>query len=72
MEFDQNAMNALLALDDKALWEKIRSLAEKNGIPLPPGEPPAAELSRLRTVLAGKGAKDVAAAAELINRLKKK
>ena len=66
MEFDPRVLETLLALDDKTLWSTVRRLAEKNGITLPPGSPPAAEMQRLRDSLSRKSAADVKEAARIL------
>lgn len=68
MQFDATMMKRLLSESDTALWQAVRSAAEENGIRLPPGQPSAADMARLRAILAGKGAGDVAGAMEVLRR----
>ncbi len=68
MQFDANMMKKLLAESDTDLWETVRSFAAENGIALPVGRPSAGDMARLRAILASKGAKDVADAAEILRR----
>ena len=70
MQFDAAILNELLKRDDAALWQTIRTIAAQNGIPLPEGQPSAADMARLRAILGTKGAGDVEAAAELLRRAK--
>ena len=72
MKFDPRAMQALLLLDDDALWAKIRGVAAASGITLTSTTPPAAELAKLRTALGGCGQADIASALETIARFKGK
>ena len=72
MKFDPRAMQALLALDDDALWAKIRSVAAASGITLSSNTPPAAELKKLRAALGGCGQADIAGALETIARFREK
>ena len=70
MQFDAAILNELLKRDDAALWQTIRTSAAHNGIPLPEGQPSAADMARLRAILGTKGAGDAEAAAELLRRAK--
>ena len=71
MEFDSNVMKKLLTESDAALWETVRKVAAENGIALPAGQPSAGDMARLRAILAGKGAKDVADAMEVLRRARR-
>lgn len=66
MQFDPNMMKAFLSLDDSTLWQTVRTIAKSNGIDLPEGKPPAAELARLRQTLSGKGSADVNEALRIV------
>lgn len=68
MQFDNNVMKKLLLESDDALWETIRRVATENGITLPSGQPSAADMAKLRAIMAGKGAKDVGEAMEILRR----
>ncbi len=72
MQFDPNMMKAFLALDDNTLWLTVRTLAKSNGIDLPEGKPPAAELARLRQALSGKGSADVEEAIRIVKEAKRR
>ena len=66
MQFDPNVMKAFLAMDDKALWQAVRAIAQRNGVSLPEGQPPEGELAKLRQALSGKGSADVAEAIRIV------
>lgn len=70
MKFDGRAMQALLALDDSALWAKIRAIAAASGITLASTPPPAAELAKIRAALGGCSQADVAGALDTIARFR--
>lgn len=70
MKLDANALAALLALDDTALWAQIRRLAGTAGLSLPEATPPHDELERLRGMMRGAGEGDVASAMQLLARLR--
>lgn len=71
MKFDPKAMQALLSLDDDALWAKIRALAAASGVALASEVPPAADLKKLRAVLGGCGQTELNEALETIARFRK-
>ena len=71
MKFDPQAMKALLALDDRQLWNKIRAVAAGSGIALSENTPPPADMQRLRAALGGSGQADVAGALDTIARFRK-
>ncbi len=68
MKFDPRAMEALLSLDDRALWEKIRAIAGASSISLSETPPPHEELERLRSMMRGNGGGNVAEAMATIAR----
>ena len=68
MKFDANAMAALLALDDGALWMQIRRIAATAGLTLSETPPPHADLERLRGLMRGAGEGDVAEAMRTLAR----
>ncbi len=70
MQFDPKMMNAILALDDHTLWQTVRTVAAANGITLPEGQPPSAELQKLRKTLQGKGEKDINEAIRIVKEAK--
>ena len=70
MQFDPNVMKKLLGESDGDLWRTVRTVAAENGIRLPEGQPSAADMARLRAILAGCGAKDVENAIEVVRRAK--
>ena len=51
MKIDKELMKTLLKLDDRALWNKIREMADKYGYNLPCDTPSAENMKKLRTVL---------------------
>lgn len=70
MRFDPEALQALLALDDSALWAKIRSVAGASGIRLTENVPSPADMARIRAAFGGYGQADVAAALDTIARFR--
>ena len=66
MTFDPNMLNALLALDDRALWQTIRSIAAAHGIALPEGPMAESEMRRLRAALSGATQADVGEALRIV------
>ncbi len=68
MKFDPRAMEALLALDDRALWEKIRSIAAASGITLTATVPPHEDLEKLRAMMRGSGQGNVGDALATLSR----
>lgn len=66
MQFDQRTLQALLALDDAALWQLICRIAAQNGITLSKTPPPSETLQALRNTVSGKGQKDIAEALRII------
>ncbi len=72
MQFDPSMMKAILALDDNTLWQTVKAVAKSNGISLPEGQPPAAELARLRQALSGKGSADVGEALRIVKEAKQR
>ena len=70
MQFDAKAMQEIIKQDDATLWRTVRAIAERYGVPLPEGTPPAADMARLRAILGTKGAGDVRDAMEVLRRVK--
>ncbi len=70
MKFDPKAMDALLSLDDAALWSRICGIAATGGVSLSQTPPPAAEMQKLRALMSGAGQADVASAMQTIARYK--
>lgn len=70
MRFDANAMAALLALDDAALWAQIRGIAGSAGLTLSETPPPSKELERLRAMMRGAGQADLAEAMRTVARFR--
>ncbi len=68
MKFDPRAMEALLRLDDRSLWEKIGAIAAASGISLSKNPPTHEELERLREMMRGGGGGNVAEAMATIAR----
>ena len=68
MQFDATMMKRLISTGDTELWQTIRTVAEQSGISLPEGQPSAADMARLRAILASKGAGDVQDAMEVLRR----
>ena len=71
MQFDKQALDALMMQNDRALWENIRKIAGASGITLPQNPPPPAELSRLRAMIGSGNIPDVSAAMKTVNEYKK-
>ena len=68
MKFDPAMMQALLALDDAALWQKICQIAAQSGFSISKTPPPPAEMARLRALMGGSGQADVASALQTLAR----
>ena len=68
MKFDPQMMQALLALDDAALWQKIGAIAAAAGVTLSASPPPPAEMQKLREMMRGAGQADVACALSTLSR----
>jgi hypothetical protein len=71
MKFDPAMMQALLALDDAALWKKIRQIAAQGGFSIAEAPPPPAEMAKLRALMSGSGQADVASAMQTLMRYRK-
>lgn len=67
MNFDQNTLNALLALDDRTLWQTIRHIAASHNIALPEGNIPRGDMEKLRAAMSGASQADVNEAMRIIN-----
>lgn len=72
MQFDYNMLNKLVSLPDEQLWQTIRAIAIQSGVSLPDGNPPKAELSRLREALCNTKNPDLEEAMSIVNQYKKK
>ena len=72
MKFDPAMMQALLALDDAALWQRICQIAAGSGISLPATPPPPAEMAKLRALMQGSGQADVASAMQTLSHSRQK
>ena len=72
MKFDPAMMQALLALDDAALWKRICQIAAGGGLSLSPTPPPPAEMARLRALMQGSGPADVASAMQTLSQYRQK
>lgn len=70
MQFDAKTMQEIIKQDDATLWRTIRTIADRYGIPLPEGAPPASDMARLRAILGTRGAGDVRDAMEILRRTK--
>lgn len=51
MKLNQDMVKKLQGLDDAALWQQIRSMAEGYGLKLPEATPAAADLAKVRQAL---------------------
>lgn len=69
MQLDKNAIDKLLTLDDRALWSVIKMIAAQSGISLADNIG-ASELASLRAALGSATDADIAAATELLGRMK--
>lgn len=67
MNFDQNTLNALLALDDRTLWQTVRQIAASHNIALPESALPKGDMDRLRSAMSGASAADLNDAMRIIN-----
>ena len=68
---DKEKLDRLMSLSDEELWGEIERVCSRHRISLPKGQPPKAELDRLRA-LASSGRIGVADALSLLNEYKKK
>ena len=71
MQLDKNAIDKLLTLDDRALWQVIKMIAAQSGITLADSIG-AGELSSLRSALSSATDADIAAAVDLLGKMKEK
>ncbi len=71
MQLDKNAIDKLLTLDDRALWAVIKTIAAQSGVALA-DDIGAAELASLRSALGSASDADIAAAGEMLRRMKEK
>lgn len=69
MQLDKNAIDKLLTLDDRALWSVIKMIAAQSGVALADNIS-SAELSALRNALGSATDADIAAATEMLGRMK--
>ncbi len=70
MKIDQKKLEALLALDDNALWCEIVTVAKSRGFILPEKTPPHEELEKLRSTVNG-GKLNISSALKIIDRYRK-
>ena len=71
MKLNQDIVKRLQGLDDKALWQEIRKMAEGYGLKLPDATPSAGELSKVREAL-GIGEISMGEAMRLVNEYKRR
>lgn len=71
MQLDKNAIDKLLTLDDRGLWNVIRMIAAQSGVSLP-DRIGGSELASLRSALGSASDADIAAASELLRAMKDK
>ena len=67
MTFDPNALNALLAMDDRTLWQTVRQIAAAHNLVLPDGAISAGDMQRLRSAMAGRSQADVDEAIRIVS-----
>jgi hypothetical protein len=70
MNFSREEIEALAALPDDKLWEKVQEIAKSYGITLPSKTPSHAELEKLRKIATG-GKISMPEAMYLINKYKR-
>ena len=71
-KIDKEELKGYAALDDKALWDMIRTLAGENGFTLKETPASHADLERVRAILLGSEKINMREAIKLINTYKKK
>ncbi|MBQ2862776.1 MAG: hypothetical protein IJE84_01225 [Clostridia bacterium] len=69
MQLDKNAIDKLLTLDDASLWSVIKMIAAQSGLTLS-DDIGASELAALRSALGSATDADIAAATEMLTRMK--
>ncbi len=69
MQLDKNAIDKLLALDDRALWSVIKMIAAQSSITLT-DQIGQSEMAALRGALGAATDADIAQAAQLLSRYK--
>ena len=70
--FDKSELSRLASLDDRALWESIRSIASQHGYELSDRNASHEDLEKVRSILRGSEKINMREAARLINTYKKK
>ena len=71
MKLNQDIVKRLQGLDDKALWQEIRKMAQGYGLNLPDTTPAASDLAKVRDAL-GVGEISTAEAMRLVNEYKRR
>ena len=71
MKLNQDIVKRLQGLDDKALWQEIRKMAQGYGLKLPEATPAASDLCKVREAL-GVGEISTAEAMRLVNEYKRR
>ena len=71
MKLNQDIVKRLSGLDDRALWQEIRRMAEGYGLKLPDATPAAGELSKVREALCV-GEISTAEAMRMVNEYKRR
>jgi hypothetical protein len=71
MKLNQDIVKRLQGLDDKALWQEIRKMAQEYGLKLPDTTPAASDLAKVRNAL-GVGEISTAEAIRLVNEYKRR
>ena len=71
MKLNQDIVKKLSGLDDRALWQEIRRMAEGYGLRLPEATPSTVELAKVREAL-GVGEISTGEAMRLVNEYKRR
>lgn len=71
MKLNQDIVKRLQGLDDKALWQEIRKMAQSYGLKLPDATPATSDLCKVREAL-GVGEISTAEAMRLVNEYKRR
>ena len=72
MTFDRNALDALLALDDRMLGQTVRGIAASRNLSLPEGPISAEDMRRLREAMAGSSQASIGDAMRILNEYEKR
>ena len=72
MQFNKNAIMALLAKSDAELWNTIRSIAMSGGVAVPEAMPGPNDMAKIRAALVGASSDDLANAMRIIDEYRRR